>query len=279
LKGREDRPEWFYVWEKLVECRGELPADIPASDLLGLGSAWLRDREGRAEWSYVWEALLKERFRSAEMLSLGWEWLCRSASLDSVSWTFVWERLDEHRFSPPQGDMKLEEVAWSWLKRTQNRKRGEWDKIFETCLKRGYHDPQFLQAGAEWAIANGSQPQAYGIAEQLLLASRQTLGWEVPAELLSLVRTWLRSQHRHRSWTWVWQALWVVEPTVETARLVLPWFESGPPAKAVFWAARILAETHRPEMVEVLSAWVLANPDRSSAPVVGQALSAGSRSR
>jgi hypothetical protein len=46
LTGREDRPEWTFVWRRLVELGGDDQAF-----LLTVGRSWLTGREDRPEWN------------------------------------------------------------------------------------------------------------------------------------------------------------------------------------------------------------------------------------
>ncbi|MGH8654621.1 MAG: hypothetical protein ACREYE_21720 [Gammaproteobacteria bacterium] len=57
LQGREDRPEWAFVWQGLLKI---LLNDVDLRELLELGAKWCRNREECVEYPYV-EGELKTR--------------------------------------------------------------------------------------------------------------------------------------------------------------------------------------------------------------------------
>ena len=75
LDGHEDKPEWNYVWQRLLEV---LPDGDERSELLTTGMTWLDGHEDKPEWSYVWQRLWAQRVnrsRRTELLERGNRWL------------------------------------------------------------------------------------------------------------------------------------------------------------------------------------------------------------
>ena len=65
LAGRENQPDWSYVWRKLIdqgfECEGLLP----------VGRDWLVGRENQPEWNFVWQKLIDQGFEREVLLPVG----------------------------------------------------------------------------------------------------------------------------------------------------------------------------------------------------------------
>src|SRR5258706_10839834 len=58
LNGREDKADWSFVWQTLLEYPDALPEGTFLQFLLHLGVQWLSGREDKGDWSFVWRALL-----------------------------------------------------------------------------------------------------------------------------------------------------------------------------------------------------------------------------
>ena len=85
LIGREDKPEWSHVWQRLLELA---PSD---AELRNMGRAWLIGREDKPEWNYIWQQLLELAPSDAELRNVGRAWLTRRES--SPAWPHVWRVL------------------------------------------------------------------------------------------------------------------------------------------------------------------------------------------
>jgi hypothetical protein len=278
LGGRDDRAEWNFVWQKLLDCRDDLPEGVEATQLLQLGLDWLGSREDREEWTFVWQKLLDcrgdlpEGVEAAQLLRVGLDWL--EGREGRAGWTFVWQNLLDCRDDLPEGvgAIGLLQLGWGWLSPKENRSRGEWDKLYEACLRCGFREPEFLEAGVQWVIANGSLPQAYGIAQQILMAF-SSLTESHP--LVAWAREWLRMHPGHSSWTYVWEALWGACSAVSTAELALPWLQWSPKEGAIFYVARTLAATRRQEIIDLMLGWCRSHPEEPWVSAVQDGMAKG----
>jgi hypothetical protein len=102
LLGREDRPEWAHVWQRLLELA---PSD---TGLGGLGRAWLTGREDRPEWAHVWQRLLELAPSDTGLRGLGRAWL--TGREDRPEWAHVWQRL--WRITPTDRGLKEQGERW-----------------------------------------------------------------------------------------------------------------------------------------------------------------------
>ena len=254
----KETPEWAFVWQKLLEYRDDLPEEVKFIDLLQEGLGWLQGREDRAEWAFVWRKLLEyrgdlpEEVKFIDLLQEGLGWL--QGREDRDGWAFVWQNLLEYRDDLPE-EVRVSgllALGWGWLSSGENPSRGEWDKIYEACLLAGLREPDFLEAGVQWVIANESQPQAYGIAERILLSLR---GLTESHPLVAWAKRWLAAHHGHPSWSYVWEALWLAYPNVSTAELILPWIQSGAKEGAMFVVLKRVLRDRRPEILDLVSLW------------------------
>ncbi len=297
--------QWSRVWEQLFQYERDLRS--PAVDhLLELAIRWLEANEFEVDWNYVFRPLAESSpsrapwdsaqrlldtlptnrnwayvFQSAmdalprssqeqrrKSASLGSRWLAALEAQETDEWSFVWQKLLDCRDDLPDGADVLQ-VGWGWLMAEEHRLRREWDKIFEVCLRGGFREPQFLEAGVEWVIANESQPQTYAIAEQIL---KVLGGLDESHPLVTWVKKWLETNLRHRSWTYVWEACWRACPEVSVVNLVLPWMQSEPKEAATFYVARTLAETKRREIIDLLAQWITDHPEERWVTSVRDAL-------
>ena len=203
----QDTAEWSYVWEKLVDLRGDLPAEIDRAAFLMQGHAWLEGREDSAEWSYVWRKLVDLRgelpaeIDRAAFLMQGHAWL--EGREESAGWSHVWEKLVDLRGDLPaeidraaflmQGHAWLEgreeSAGWSHVWRKLVDLRG--DLPAEIDFRR------LIALGHGWLLGRETA-DGWAHVWQEILSHDLHQGWE-----------WLRQVENmsHESWTFVWQAL------------------------------------------------------------------------
>jgi hypothetical protein len=277
LAGREDRAEWTFVWQKLVELRSELVPDAGAADLPSQGHHWLTGREDRAEWAFVWRKLVDLRSElspevdPADLLSQGHRWLIGRE--DRAEWAFVWRKLVDLRSElPPEVDpADLLSQGHRWL--TGREDRAEWDKIWEMNFRLACRDAPFLSAGSDWILRHSTLPQAYGIAIQLLSVTEERRSdWTPLPGLITWARNWLTTNPHHPSWTYLWQPLWAIDPSLDTWRLVLSWLSSGRRAKAALHILRQLVRSGEPKIIDELWEWYDASGDSALAVTVWSVL-------
>lgn len=134
LVGREEKPEWAHVWQKLMELQ---PGD---AELNASGRAWLVGREERPEWVYVASALIR-------------------ASGDGALWRSLHEGLDRHPARNSLGWLKRQlelAAAHRWLHLPGRAKESLWHEwtglwVFHSNAIEG---SKVSQAGTARLIAN-----------------------------------------------------------------------------------------------------------------------------
>jgi hypothetical protein len=138
LIGREDRPDWNYVWRRLVDAQ---PDD---ESLLQQGREWLIGREGRPDWNYVWQRLVDAQPDDESLLQQGREWLIgREGRPD---WNYVWQRLVDAQ----PDDESLLQQGREWLIGREGRP--DWNYVWQRLVDAQPDDESLLQQGREWLI-------------------------------------------------------------------------------------------------------------------------------
>jgi hypothetical protein len=144
LVGREDRPEWSFVWRRLLD-------DYPDDDeLLKQGREWLGDREDRPEWSFVWRRLLDDYPDDEELLKQGRGWLVGRE--DRPEWSFVWRRLLDDYLD----DDELLTQGRGWLRGREGRP--EWSFVWQRLLDYCRDDEELLKQGRGWLVGREDSP-------------------------------------------------------------------------------------------------------------------------
>jgi predicted RNA-binding protein with RPS1 domain len=217
LTGREERAEWAYVWQALLEQQGSLPASLPLSELLERGAAWLTGREERVEWTYVWRALLAQMdalpasLPLSELLERGAAWL--TGREERAEWTYVWRALlaqmDALPASLPLSELLERGAAWL----TGREERAEWTYVWRALLAQMDALPaslplsELLERGAAWLTGREERAE-WAYVWRALLEQQGSLPASLPlSELLERGAAWLTGREERVEWTYVWQAL------------------------------------------------------------------------
>ncbi|MFJ5335798.1 S1 RNA-binding domain-containing protein [Pectobacterium sp. CHL-2024] len=175
LHTNSDGPDWAFVLQDLYVFAA--PHSPQARDLTNLARIWLSGREDRAEWSYVWRALLEQREALPDTLPFS-ELLQRGATWldgheDRAEWGYVWRALLEQREALP------DTLPFSEL----------------------------LQRGATWLDGHEDRAE-WAHIWRALLEQREALPDTLPfSELLQRGATWLDGHEDRAEWTHIWRAL------------------------------------------------------------------------
>ena len=76
LGGREDRPEWTFVWQPLLR---HPPGD---SEFRKIGRKWLSGREDHRAWGFVWQRLFALDPGDTDLRKTGREWLDGASAIN-----------------------------------------------------------------------------------------------------------------------------------------------------------------------------------------------------
>lgn len=170
LQGRQDRPEWNFVWHAVLEH----PQDLDAVEGGGLGPAvalgweWLHSHMGRTEWPFIWRTLFRHLAHLPPgaslpiLVGLGWEWLRERD--DRMEWRTVWDTLLEHSLHLPSGvtSTTLVGLGWEWLK--HHHDRIDWNFVWQAVLKRSSSLPEgvtqahLVEEAWAWLPAHQERP-------------------------------------------------------------------------------------------------------------------------
>ncbi|PPE61509.1 Polyribonucleotide nucleotidyltransferase [Pectobacterium brasiliense] len=175
LHTNSDGPDWAFVLQDLYIFAA--PHSPQARDLTNLARIWLSGHEDRAEWTHIWRALLEQREALPETLPFS-ELLQRGATWlddheDRAEWSYVWRALLEQREALP------ETLPFSEL----------------------------LQRGATWLDGHEDRAEWTHIW-RALMEQREALPETLPfSELLQRGATWLGGHEDRAEWAHIWRAL------------------------------------------------------------------------
>ena len=192
LRGREDRPEWSHAWRTLLALT---PGDAAFQ---AQGRAWLRGREDRPEWSHVWQALLALTPGDAALQAQGRAWL--QGREDRPDWNYVWQAL----LALTPGDAALQAQGRAWLQGREDRP--DWNYVWQALLALTPGDAALQAQGRAWLQGREDRPD-WNYVWQVLLAL--TPG---DAALQAQGRAWLQGREDRPDWNYVWQALLALTP-------------------------------------------------------------------
>jgi len=192
LQGRENRPEWNYVWQALLALTPGDPA------LEAQGREWLEGRENRPEWSHVWRALLALTPGDAALQAQGCAWL--EGRENRPEWAFVWQAF----LALIPGDAALQAQGRAWLQGREDRP--EWSHVWRALLAVTPGDAALQAQGRAWLQGREDRPEWSHVLQVLLAltpgdAALQTQG-----------RAWLRGREDRPEWSHVWRALLALTP-------------------------------------------------------------------
>lgn len=146
LGGREERAEWAFVWRRLAALEPQ------SSELRAIGRAWLGGREDRAEWSHVWRRLVDLDPDSAALREIGRVWL--GGREERAEWNYVWQRLIEQKLNPDSTELRA--IGRAWLRGRE--KRVEWPFVWRVLWRTP--DRELEEQGLLWLSRSSSHPKA-----------------------------------------------------------------------------------------------------------------------
>jgi hypothetical protein len=212
LSGREDRAEWSYVWQRLLEIS---PSSEDAEELRVIGQNWLSDREDRASWAFVWRRLLEippSSEDAEELRVIGQNWL--SGREDRAEWNYVWQRLLEISSSSEDAE-ELRVIGQNWLSGREDR--AEWTFVWQRLLEisPSSEDAEELRViGQNWLSGREDRAEWNYVWQRLLEISPSS---EDAEELRVIGQNWLSGREDRASWNYVWQRLLEISPPSEDA--------------------------------------------------------------
>ncbi|MCB2263022.1 MAG: S1 RNA-binding domain-containing protein, partial [Candidatus Thiosymbion ectosymbiont of Robbea hypermnestra] len=217
LGGREETPEWNFVWRFLLGHREELPEGIDAAALYRTGAAWLAGREETPQWAFVWQFLLGHRdewpdgIEARALYRVGADWL--AGREETPQWSHVWQFLLEHRDEWPDGidAAALYRAGADWL--GDREKTPQWAFVWQFLLGHREELPEGIDAaalyrtGADWLAGREETPE-WNFVWRFLLGHRDE--WPEGIDAAALYRTgadWLAGREDTPDWSHVWRFL------------------------------------------------------------------------
>jgi len=201
-------PTWSFAWEL---CLQHDPSSHTAWRDMGLD--WLQHHLRRPDWHFVWKKLLPDDgapdWKTDPVLILGLRRL--HTEKDGPNWAFVFQDLYALAASrcPLAGDLAT--LAQTWLLGREDR--AEWTYVWRALLAQGESLPdnillaELLGMGAAW-LAGREDRVEWSYIWRALLAQSESLPDNMPlAELLGMGAAWLSGREDQAEWARVWQAL------------------------------------------------------------------------
>jgi hypothetical protein len=257
LPGREDRAEWNYVFQRLLEFAPDNAA------LRQIGRSWLVGREDRAAWNYIWQRLREIAPDDLELRNSGCAWLVGRE--DHPAWAFIWQQAVD---LPPH-DSALQVRGRNWL--TGREARPEWTHVWRMLVDLTPADADLRRIGREWLGGRDERPEWTHVWQMLVdltpadadlrRIGREWLGgrderpewnyvWKrlldlAPSdrELVDLGREWLIGREDRPEWNYVWQRLWRIMPMDRRLKEQGErWLERHPDHPGAFHVRRALGQ-------------------------------------
>ncbi|MDO9346631.1 MAG: S1 RNA-binding domain-containing protein [Pseudomonas sp.] len=213
LKNHFRRPDWHYVWKKLLPDSSR--PDWKADPVLTLGLHRVRAESDGADWAYVFGDLYAlaqhNRPQLEDLAVLARAWLIGRE--DRAEWTYVWRALLAQGESLPE-DMRLGDLmrlGVEWLDGREDRP--EWAHVWWALLAQGESLPEgmrrgeLMHLGVEW-LAGREDRAEWTYVWQNLLSQGESLPEDMRlGELIRLGVEWLAGREDRAEWNYVWRAL------------------------------------------------------------------------
>ncbi|MCU1796939.1 S1 RNA-binding domain-containing protein [Pectobacterium polaris] len=283
-----NHPTWSLVWEQCLQDDAERHHSWRE-----IGLTWLQSSFRRPDWHFVWKKLLPERrepdWKNDTALLLGLRRL--HANSDGSDWAFVLQ--DLYVFAIPHSPQarELTNLARLWLSGREDR--AEWAHIWRALLEQHDALPEtlslseLLQLGATWL--NGHEDRAeWAYIWRALLEQHNALPETLPfRELLQLGVTWLDGHEDRAEWAHIWRALLEQRdalpeslPFSELLQLGATWLDGHEDRAEWNYVWRALLEQHDAlpetlslsELLQLGATWLDGHEDRAEWNYVWQAL-------
>ncbi len=207
------RPDWHFVWKKLLPDSSK--PDWKTDPLLTLGLHRVHAESDGADWAYVLGDLYALAQHSKPQLNdlavLARAWLVGRE--DRAEWAYVWQHLLTQCESLPKS-MPLGELlrlGVEWLAGREHR--AEWTYVWRALLAQGQFLPddispgELLRLGVGW-LAGRDDRAEWSHVWEALLAQGESLPEDMQlGELLRLGMEWLAGREDRAEWTYVWRTL------------------------------------------------------------------------
>jgi hypothetical protein len=198
LAGREDRADWNYLWQGLLE---QAPED---GALRAIGREWLTGREDRAEWSYILRRLLNLAPEDQKLRAAGRAWL--AGREDRAEWSYTLRRLLE--LAPE--DQELRATGRDWLAGREDR--ADWNYVWQRLVELAPEDKQLRAIGYDWLAGREDRANWSYVWQRLLELAPED------QSLRATGRTWLNGREDRAAWAYVWEGLWALAPEDQELR-------------------------------------------------------------
>lgn len=213
LPGHFRRPDWHFVWRKLLPDKREL--DWETDPVVVLGFQRVRKEVDGADWAYVFQdlyALAQQHSpQSNELAILARAWLVGRE--DRAEWAHVWRALLAKGYALPKG-MSIAELLHlgvEWLVGREDK--AEWSYVWrslldwEELLPENTSLDELLRLGVEWMVEREERAE-WSFVWRDLLAMRECLSENMQlGELLRLGMKWLAGHKDRAEWSYVFEAL------------------------------------------------------------------------
>ncbi|MDG0800821.1 S1 RNA-binding domain-containing protein [Pectobacterium polaris] len=213
LQSSFQRPDWHFVWKKLLPEHRE--SDWKNDTALLLGLHRLHANNDGTDWAFVLQDLYvfaaPHSPQARELTNLARIWL--SGREDKAEWSYVWRALLEQHEALPEtlSFSGLLQLGATWLDGHEDR--AEWSYVWRALLEQREALPEtlpfsgLLQLGATWLDGHEDRAEWAHIWQDLL-EQRDALPETLPfSELLQRGATWLDGHEDRAEWNYVWRAL------------------------------------------------------------------------
>jgi hypothetical protein len=212
LVGREEKDQWAFVWQTLLQHPDQLPDGTSLNSLIQLGTQWLTGREDKDQWKFVWEVLLQHPDQLPDgtslnsLIQLGTQWL--TGREDKDQWVFVWQTLLQHPDQLPDGTSlnSLIQLGTQWL--TGREDNPGWSHVWQTLFKQfnritvNTTRECIFQAGISWLKDHEDHADWAFIWEDLIKSKSDKV---IQKELINWGKNWLPSREQYDSWSFIFE--------------------------------------------------------------------------
>ncbi|WP_174877494.1 S1 RNA-binding domain-containing protein [Pectobacterium polaris] len=168
------RPDWHFVWKKLLPERRE--PDWKNDTALLLGLRRLHANSDGSDWAFVLQDLyvfaIPHSPQARELTNLARLWL--SGREDRAEWAHIWRALLEQRDALPETlpFSELLHLGAMWLDGHKDETE-EWSFVCEVLLERQFQSQNFLACAANWLNRSREKPEWPLLAAKFIVVAPQ----------------------------------------------------------------------------------------------------------
>jgi len=159
LEGRQDRPDWAFVWQGLADI---LPReDERRPHLIEQGQQWLQGREQRDDWGHVYEYCLEAGVSDPQFLEAGLDWI--QQHVEETYALFILDKL-LGALSNVTSETPAVVTTLDWLR--SHWGHPSWGFLWRALFERGLRG-EVEEAGFEFCQRYPDDPRATYVEEPL----------------------------------------------------------------------------------------------------------------